>query len=113
MPHEQYGLRRNARPGVRSLGNAGQVYFAHVGRGVESAIAAIGMPPGENPRRKYPALAGNQRGEILIAWVEGAGWQRGGALGWRICDAAGRPTAACDTLTKVPVWSFPAVFAPA
>jgi hypothetical protein len=55
-------------------------------------------------------MARNQRGETLLAWVEGAGWQRGGTLGWQIFDSAGRPTTACQMRKDVPVWSFPAVF---
>ncbi len=89
----------------------GQVYFAPVSRGVEAAKAAIRMPTGDNPRRKYPALAGNRRGDILLAWVEGAGWQRGGTLGWQFFGPDGRPKADCHIRTDVPVWSFPAVFA--
>jgi len=88
-----------------------QVYFAPVSKGVRAAKAAICAPPGDHPKRKYPALARNTRGETLLAWVEGAGWQRGGKSGWQIFDRAGRPAASCGTPTGVPVWSFPAAFA--
>jgi hypothetical protein len=88
-----------------------QVYFAPVSRGANRARSAIVAPPGQNPKRKYPALARNRRGETLLAWVEGSAWQRGGALGWQIFDPSGRPSAACSTPRDVPVWSFPAVFA--
>ncbi len=87
-----------------------QIYFAPVNGGVAMARAGIVAPPGESPKRKYPALARNRRGEALLAWVEGAGWQRGGLLGWQLFDATGRPSAACDVQRSVPVWSFPAVF---
>jgi hypothetical protein len=87
-----------------------QVYFAPVGRGVDLARAATVAPPGDNPKRKYPALARNGRGETLLAWVEGSGWQRSGVLGWQIFDPTGRPSVGCDVRQSVPVWSFPAVF---
>jgi hypothetical protein len=87
-----------------------QVYFAPVSRGVDVARSAIVAPPGQNPKRKYPALARNSRGETLLAWAEGAGWQRGGVLGWQLFDKSGRPSVACDTSRSTPVWSFPAVF---
>jgi hypothetical protein len=87
-----------------------QVYFAPVSRGVDVARAAIVAPPGQNPKRKYPALARNSRGETLLAWADGAGWQRGGVLGWQLFDKSGRPSVACDTSRSTPVWSFPAVF---
>jgi hypothetical protein len=85
-----------------------QVYFAPVRSGVDVARAATVAPPGENPKRKYPAVARNRRGETC--WREGSGWQRGGLLGWQLFDAAGRPSVACDVRRSVPVWSFPAVF---
>jgi len=40
-----------------------------------------------------PALAVNARGEMILAWTEGTGWQRGGALAWQVYDKAGQPTA--------------------
>jgi hypothetical protein len=87
-----------------------QVYFSPVSRGADAARAAIVAPPGQNPKRKYPALARNRRGETLLAWVEGSGWQRGGVLGWQVFDRSGKPTAACGASQKTPAWSFPAVF---
>ena len=87
-----------------------QVYFAPLSRGADAAKTSIAAPPGKNPRRKYPALARNRRGETLLAWVEGAGWQRSGVLGWQLFDRSGGPSVACDIPKSVPVWSFPAVF---
>lgn len=87
-----------------------QVHFAPVNRGIDGAKDAIVAPSGVNPKRKYPALARNQRGETLLAWVEGSGWQHGGMLGWQIFDPSGRPMAACSAPRSVPVWSFPAAF---
>ena len=87
-----------------------QVYFAPVNRAVDLAKRAMLAPPGEKPKRKYPAIARNRRGETLLAWVEGAGWQRGGVLGWQLFDRAGLPAGASEARRDVPVWSFPAVF---
>jgi hypothetical protein len=87
-----------------------QVWFAPVNRGAGVASASAIAPPGDRPRRKFPVLARNGRGETLLAWVEGSGWQRGGMLGWQIFDRMGKPLAACEVQRKVAVWSFPAVF---
>jgi len=87
-----------------------QVFFAPLSHGVDAAKAAAIAPPGDDPKRKYPTLARNGRGETLLAWIEGSGWQRGGILGWQLFDRAGRPTVACSARRDVPVWSFPAVF---
>lgn len=88
----------------------GQIYFTAVSQGIEAAKAGMIAAPGEHAKRKYPALARNRRGETLLTWVEGAGWQKGGTLGWQIFDRGGRPLAACQDRWDVPVWSFPAVF---
>lgn len=88
-----------------------QVYFAPVRRGIDQAKSVIIAPPGENPKRKHSVLARNGRGETMLAWVEGSGWERGGSLGWQIFDKNGRPSVSGKNPRKVPVWSFPAVFA--
>jgi hypothetical protein len=87
-----------------------QVFFAPVSHSIDAVKASILAPPGDNPKRKYPALARNGRGDTLLAWVEGAGWQRGGTLGWQIFDSKGRPSVTSKARRDVPVWSFPAVF---
>ena len=84
-----------------------QVYIAPVTRGVGTPPMA---PPGDNPKRKHPALARHGRGETLLAWVDGSGWQRGGQLGWQIFDPSGKPSLASSRRCDVPTWSFPATF---
>lgn len=85
-----------------------QVYFAPMRRGADQARSSAISPAGEKPRRKYPVLARNSRGETLLAWVEGSGWQKSGTLGWQIFDKDGRPGTECTSRHDVPVWSFPA-----
>jgi hypothetical protein len=60
---------------------------------------------------KHPAFAVNARGEVICAWAEGTGWQKGGQVGWRLLDAQGRPAGDVSFQAGLPVWSFPAVFA--
>ena len=60
---------------------------------------------------KHPALAVNRRGEALVAWADGTGWQKGGSVSWRTVDAAGRPVGEATTVAGLPVWSYPVVFA--
>ncbi|HLK50002.1 MAG TPA: hypothetical protein VKT49_17785 [Bryobacteraceae bacterium] len=88
-----------------------QVYFAPVQRGVQHAQEALISPPGENPKRKYPSLARNSRGDTLLVWIDGSGWQRGGSLGWQIFDRAGRSIAASTVTRPTATWSFPAAVA--
>jgi hypothetical protein len=89
----------------------GQVYYAQidpVAVRVSTPIAA----PGAGGNRKHPAVAVNARGETLLAWVEGAGWQKGGALAWQRFDKEGRPTADKGRVEGgIPTWGLATVVA--
>jgi hypothetical protein len=82
----------------------GQVYFGGVSdSGVPNSIAA----PGESGDRKHPALAVNSKGETLLAWTEGTGWQKGGSAAWQVFDGSGRPTNVKGRIPNgVPVWGL-------
>jgi hypothetical protein len=88
-----------------------QVFFARV----KGGSATPGKPvaaTGSGQERKHPALAANARGEVILVWTEGTGWQRGGALAWQVYDAAGRPTAERGRIAgAIPVWGLATVIA--
>lgn len=67
--------------------------------------------PGTAKGRKHPALALNQRGEYVLAWTEGTGWNRGGTLVWQRYDAAGKPLGEPGRADGVPVWGTPSAVA--
>jgi hypothetical protein len=68
--------------------------------------------PGESTRRKHPAIATNSKGETLLAWAEGTGWNKGGAVVWQLFDAEGKPvSASAGKQSGLPAWSLPAVVA--
>ncbi len=62
-------------------------------------------------KARHPALAVNTKGETLVAWSVGTGWEKGGSLGWRILDASSKPTTQSGTAEGVPVWGFAAAYA--
>ena len=89
----------------------GQVYFAAIdpASGRRSDPVA---PPGGKGDRKLPAVAVNRRGETILAWAEGTGWQRGGDLAWQVFDREGKPTVAHGRVEGgIPVWGVPTVVA--
>jgi hypothetical protein len=90
---------------VAAWETAGEVYFARTGD--RKPIPATGQPS----KRKHPVTAQNASGEILLAWVEDAGWQRAGTLAWRLFGADGEPLGEPVRVGDCPVWSFPAAFA--
>ena len=89
----------------------GQIYFA----GIKPGTTAFTQPqaaPGRGRERKHPALAVNPRGEMILAWTEGTGWERGGALAWQVFDRSGKPTEGKGRVDAgIPVWGLPTVVA--
>jgi hypothetical protein len=75
------------------------------------AHAAPGTPglPGGN--RKYPVVAVNRQGQVLMAWTEGMAWKKGGRVAWQLYTADGTPLGAAGSATGVPAWSLVAAFA--
>jgi hypothetical protein len=68
--------------------------------------------PGKAQGRKFPAVAGNGLGEILLVWAEGAGWKKGGSLAWQLFDQNNQPGAEKGLIVdSVPVWGSAAVAA--
>jgi hypothetical protein len=62
-------------------------------------------------KAKHPALAANRRGEVLVVWTEGTGWERGGSIAWQMFDAKGKPTGEIGRQDGLPAWSFAAAYA--
>ena len=89
----------------------GQIYFA----GSKAGTTAFTEPQaasGDAQGRKHPALAINARGELLLAWTEGTGWQKGGALAWQGFDPSGKPTGERGRVESgIPVWGLTTVVA--
>jgi hypothetical protein len=94
--------------GLAAWETGGQVYYGKVsGSGVQNIVAA----PGEGKGRKHPRIAVNARGDVLLAWTEGTGWQRGGSLAWQVFDNRGKAIAEKGSAPGVATWSFGAVAA--
>jgi len=88
---------------------AGQVRFSAI-----SKTATQATPPAQPPgraARKHPAIAGNGRGEILLAWTEDTAWKKGGKLAWQLFDAQGKPAETHGLADGVPVWGSVAAVA--
>jgi hypothetical protein len=89
----------------------GQIYFA--GKLPETNRFAEPQPaPGTSGDRKHPAVAVNARGETILAWTEGTGWEQGGSLAWQVFDKSGSPTKEKGRVEGgIPVWGLPSVVA--
>jgi hypothetical protein len=87
--------------------NAGKIRAAPVG----AKLRAPWPVSGESESAKTPAIAMNQRGEILFAWSEGTGWGRGGTAVWRVFNDAGEPLTEPGRAEGVPAHGWVAAFA--
>ncbi|MSR48063.1 MAG: hypothetical protein EXS13_13565 [Planctomycetes bacterium] len=111
-----------AAPGgvVVAWEDEGEVAWAKVGGGTLPSNAADGAKLGKAIRppvaksdaatlgtRKHPSIAVNAMGEVLLAWTEGMGWERGGSLAWQLFTADGKPIeGASGRADGVPAWSL-------
>jgi RNA polymerase sigma factor (sigma-70 family) len=99
-------------PGGRVVGaweTSGEVYFADVNPKTGKRSTPVAAP-GTAHGRKHPAVAVNARGETILVWTEGMGWNRGGSLAWQVYDRDSKTTAQHGHASGVPVWSLVAVF---
>jgi hypothetical protein len=88
----------------------GQVFYTRIDRATGKGSGII-PAPGRAQGRKHPVVATNAKGETILAWTEGMGWNRGGSLAWQIFSQSGKPTRDKGQAEGVPTWSLVAVFA--
>jgi hypothetical protein len=108
-PMSSYCLADTSGSVIAAWDTDGQVYFAAIDPKTGEP-AAPRAAPGAGGNRKHPVIARNTRGETILVWTEGMGWNRGGALAWQVFDRDGRPTAEHGRTDGVPRWSLVAVF---
>lgn len=87
-----------------------QVYYARVDR-TSPAISKPIAAPGPGKVRKFPVVAANDSGEVILAWTEGMRWGKGGTVRWQVFDRDGKPIPGAEgRAAGVPPWSLVAVF---
>ncbi len=88
----------------------GQVYWAWLSSDLQTPIEPVAAGGGEGERRKYPDIAIDSAGNVLLSWANVAGWKQPGSLDWQIFGADGSHGPANSESLELPVWSFPAAF---
>jgi hypothetical protein len=87
----------------------GQVYYTRIDRATGKPSVPV-QAPGHSGGRKHPVVACNGKGETILVWTEGMGWNRGGSLAWQVFDKAGKLTKEKGQAEGVPTWSLVAVY---
>jgi hypothetical protein len=109
-PMSSEAFAENPRAVLAAWETAGQIYIAQIDRKTGKA-SQPNAAPGGSENRKHPALAVNRQGQTLVAWTEGTGWERGGALAWQVYGPTGKPTTIKGRADGgIPVWSFAGIF---
>jgi secreted PhoX family phosphatase len=95
------------KDGVIAAGEThGRVFFVNV----NAKTGKVSEPTSPEGKAKHPVVAANSNGEVLLAWTEGTGWAKGGAVAWQLYDSAGNPTSEKRRADGVPVWSLVSAF---
>ncbi len=109
-PMSSMDIADNGNIVVAAWQTGGQVYWVRVDADGSCAREPIAAP-GDGKGRKHARAAVNRKGEVLLVWTEGTGWQKGGSLAYQLFDERGKPTPEQGQLPSVPAWSFGAVAA--
>ncbi|HZT69375.1 MAG TPA: sialidase family protein [Terriglobia bacterium] len=104
-PMSSMDFAENANTLVCAWETGGQVYWTRISGDRTGEPTAA---PGEGKGRKHPRVAVNAKGEVLLVWTEGTGWQKGGSFAYQLYDAEGRPTSEAKQVPGIPTWSFAA-----
>lgn len=108
-PMSSYALARSGNGVLAAWETGGQVFWTAIGSGRAGEPPHIVSAPGTATTRKHPAIAANARGDVLLAWTEGTGWNKGGGLAWQRFDRTGKAIGDVGRAPGVPVWSLAAV----
>lgn len=105
-PMSSMDIAATSADAVGAWENGGQVYWTRLDTN-GTPIAA----PGDGKGRKHPRIAINRRGEVLLVWTEGTGWQKGGSLASQTFGHDGAPIGETQRIDGIPAWSFAAAAA--
>ena len=109
-PMSTFSLSESAGNILAAWETGGQVQWLRIDTATGRRSPQITAPRAANDR-KHPVVARNSSNETLLAWTEGTGWNKGGALAWQVFDKDGTATTEQGRLPGVPTWGLVAIAA--
>lgn len=107
-PMSTFSLAESAKAVLAAWETDGQVYWVDIDR-ASGRISKLTAAPGSTRDRKHPVVARNARGQTLLAWTEGTGWNKGGAVAWQVFNEDGAAVGEPGRRPGVPAWGLVAV----
>lgn len=107
-PMSTFGLFEAGTQVLATWETAGQLQWLRIDEATNGRSNWT-TPTGHATNRRYPSIAGNARGDVVLAWIEGASWNRGGSLAWQVFSPDGTAAGPIGRKTGTPAWDTPAV----
>ncbi len=106
-PMSSASLARDGAGVIAAWETDQRVFFARIDP--ETARVSKPIAPPGGGARKHPTVAANAKGETILAWAEGTGWQKGGRKACRPRSLRRPDRRAAEA--GIPVWGLPTVVA--
>ena len=85
----------------------GRVFFVRV----DPKTGQASSPVSPDIQAKHPVAVANSKGETLLVWAEGTGWNKGGAVAFQLFDKENQPLPEKGRAEGLKPWSLPTAFA--
>jgi len=82
-PGSSYSFAEGGSSTFVSLSNKGEIYLKIEG------VDGLFSPPDRKLKRRASVMAGNKKGEVLVAWGEGENFNKPHNLNWQLYDKSG------------------------
>ncbi len=108
-PMSSYSLAEDKETLLAGWETREKVYWSPIGTNGRLLRTPIVAPDAD--KSKHPVIISNGKGQVLFAWTEGTGWQRGGSLSWQVYSLSGDPIGTRGHAEGLPVWSLLSAYA--
>jgi hypothetical protein len=106
-PMSTYAMTDGASGVAAAWETEGHVFSSIINPSDLSITSPLQVP---GSSQKHPSITVAPNGQTLVAWAEGTGWQRGGALVWQVLGKDGAPISGGRKADAIPIWGLPSAY---